>query len=518
MKYYPTYEEYSNELELNEGIFRNLFSKVYNFFISKFGNKGQFIANNYLQAKGKLKMYGVQIFPWASDPDFKERAGIEREIAMYVKTEEGAQNMKKLYAILEADDSDITSKLRDERYSNLKPEEVKAEIIKAWKWRNVPNVLTPFIWGAPGIGKSQVAAQAGKIMKIDVIIFNCALRDPVDFIGMPSVNKIPTNPSKKATYYNLPIIFPRIQVDDKGKEDPDGNAAYPGLLFFDELNLADDRILKAAQSLILDKGNDSYKLPSNWTMLAAGNRDNDATLPLTSMGTALSTRFRHINMYTTPDDFVRYATGPHAKIKIDDEEVPAVDNNILSFIKFHADNLHNLDRTKADEPWANPRTWTAASTQWKLEQSEARKSGRNLTDDEVEQIFVQNIGRGMAKEFVEFLKLLSHIRPEDLDKPYTDPDHAPLPTKMQGAASQWRVDQTYALLGAIAFKRYNKPITMDQFNNLITYIIRIGEGEYSTYFISMILKYHPHLKKDPKISDVMHRWDDKFGTQLNSDF
>ena len=59
-----------------------------------------------------------------------------------------------------------------------------------------------FLWGKPGIGKTDIAHQLGTETSRKVIEFHAALREPVDVRGVPSViNGI--------THWNVPDELPR---------------------------------------------------------------------------------------------------------------------------------------------------------------------------------------------------------------------------------------------------------------------------------------------------------------------
>jgi len=70
-------------------------------------------------------------------------------------------------------------------------------ILKSGLGVNVPM----FLWGPPGIGKSQIVAQIAADLKLPLIDIRAVLLDPVDLRGVPSVENGTTrwNPNPSAS-------------------------------------------------------------------------------------------------------------------------------------------------------------------------------------------------------------------------------------------------------------------------------------------------------------------------------
>ena len=89
-----------------------------------------------------------------------------------------------------------------------------------------------FVWGPPGVGKSQIVAQVAASLGIRLIDIRAILLDPVDLRGLPTVEQ-----SKAA--WAIPAFLPE-----------DGC----GILFLDELNAAPPLVQAACYQLVLDRG------------------------------------------------------------------------------------------------------------------------------------------------------------------------------------------------------------------------------------------------------------------------
>ena len=87
-----------------------------------------------------------------------------------------------------------------------------------------------FLWGPPGVGKSQVVAQVAATLGIRLIDIRAILLDPVDLRGLPTVDH-----GKAA--WAIPAFLP-----DDGA----------GILFLDELNAAPPLVQAACYQLVLD--------------------------------------------------------------------------------------------------------------------------------------------------------------------------------------------------------------------------------------------------------------------------
>ena len=113
------------------------------------------------------------------------------------------------------------------------------------------------VWGAPGIGKSDIIKQIGNDSKRKVIDIRLPLWEPTDIKGIPYFN------SKKNTMEWAPPA--ELPSDPKSK----------AILFLDELNSAPPSVQAAAYQLILNRRVGQYYLPKGVSIVAAGNRDAD---------------------------------------------------------------------------------------------------------------------------------------------------------------------------------------------------------------------------------------------------
>ena len=113
------------------------------------------------------------------------------------------------------------------------------------------------MWGAPGIGKSDIVKQIGETQNREVIDIRLPLWEPTDIKGIPYYNSKDNN-MVWASPAELPV-------------DPKSTA----IVFLDELNSAAPAVQAAAYQLILNRRVGQYVLPKGVSIVAAGNRDAD---------------------------------------------------------------------------------------------------------------------------------------------------------------------------------------------------------------------------------------------------
>ena len=114
-----------------------------------------------------------------------------------------------------------------------------------------------FLWGPPGIGKSDLVQQIGDDTGRNVVDVRLALWEPTDIKGIPYFD------SNNGTMTWAPPA--ELPTDPDSKD----------ILFLDELNSAPPAVQAAAYQLILNRKVGTYKLPDGVDIVAAGNRDGD---------------------------------------------------------------------------------------------------------------------------------------------------------------------------------------------------------------------------------------------------
>jgi hypothetical protein len=222
-----------------------------------------------------------------------------------------------------------------------------------------------FVWGPPGIGKSQVVKQTAQTLNLELIDIRAILLDPVDLRGLPKIN------ADGRSQWCAPAFLPK-----QGK----------GVLFLDELNAAPPLVQAACYQLVLDRRLGEYELPAGWSVAAAGNREKDRAVSH-RMPSALANRFVHIDFEVDAGQWTTWA----AKAKIAPQ--------VLAFIKFRPELLHDFDPKTDTKAFPSPRSWEFVS---KLMASPPER-------DVLKSLVAGAVGPGAGAEFCGFLDLWDQL-------------------------------------------------------------------------------------------------------------
>jgi hypothetical protein len=246
-----------------------------------------------------------------------------------------------------------------------------------------------FLWGPPGIGKSDLVAQIAKEKNALLIDLRVALMDPTDIRGIPYYNK---DLGKMA--WAEPVDLPSKEQAEK----------YPLVfLFLDELNSAPPSVQASTYQLILNRRIGEYHLPDNVVIVAAGNRENDRGVVF-KMPTPLANRFTHLDLKHDFESWKKWA--------LDNDVHPLV----ISYLSFAKQDLFTFDPKNGDKAFATPRTWSAVSGFLRLD----------LDNKILKALVAGTVGEGLAVSFIAFVKVHDKLpKPIDiLTKKVTDADVA----------------------------------------------------------------------------------------------
>ena len=242
-----------------------------------------------------------------------------------------------------------------------------------------------FIWGAPGIGKSELVQQivdSGELGNAHMIDLRLALMEPTDLRGYPF-----RNPENNLMEWAPPADLITQEMAD---------AHDTIVLFLDELNSAPPSVQAAAYQLVLNKRIGQYNLPTNVKIVAAGNRETDRGVTY-RMPSPLANRFRHINMEVNFEDWSIWATN---------NKVP---QDVIGYLTYSKADLFDFDPKTSSQAFATPRSWNYVSEILNTEGFD------NATDFQQKAEVAGAIGEGMAIKSCEHRKIASQLpNPEDV--------------------------------------------------------------------------------------------------------
>jgi len=230
-----------------------------------------------------------------------------------------------------------------------------------------------------------------------MIDIRALLLDPVDLRGLPHIN------GDNFAHWCPPAFLPH---------DPDSR----GVLFLDELNAACQMVQASCYSLVLDRKIAEYELPEGWTVIAAGNRETDRAVAH-RMPSALANRFIHIEFEVDNDDWYKWAAQHDIRPEV------------ISFIKYRPELLHQFDPKKDDKSFPTPRSWEFVS----------KMVSMGMEGDIEHAIIAGAVGSGAAAELIGFLRIFRDL--PNIRDIIAKPDKYPVPQA---------VEVKYALCGAMA--------------------------------------------------------------------
>ena len=131
------------------------------------------------------------------------------------------------------------------------------------------------IWGAHGIGKTEIVRDFARSKRVQFQYLAPAQFEELgDLLGMPAI-------VEGQTMLRPPSWAP--------------TASGPGILLLDDLNRADDRILRGLMPLLQGYGMVSWKLPPSWRIVCTANPD-DGSYSVSTLDPAIMTRLMHVHL------------------------------------------------------------------------------------------------------------------------------------------------------------------------------------------------------------------------------
>jgi len=236
-----------------------------------------------------------------------------------------------------------------------------------------------FLWGPPGIGKSEVVAGIAQDLGGLMIDLRLGQMDPTDIRGIPFYNR-----EVGKMDWAPPIDLP----------DEETASQYPiVVLFMDEMNSAAPAVQAAAYQLVLNRRIGRYRLPDNVVMVAAGNRESDKGVTY-RMPTPLANRFVHAEMRVDFPVWQDWAVRNQ------------IHRDVVGYLSFAKQDLYDFDARSSSRAFATPRSWTFVSE---------LLADEDLDDATATDLIAGTVGEGLAVKFMAHRKISGRLpRPEDI--------------------------------------------------------------------------------------------------------
>jgi hypothetical protein len=262
------------------------------------------------------------------------------------------------------------AKATDISVRQLGPKSAKKAIRKAIATRR-----PVFLWGPPGIGKSDIVKQIGDDAKREVVDVRLALWEPTDIKGIPYYNA-----EQGKMVWAPPSELPM---------DADSTA----IIFLDELNSAPPAVQAAAYQLILNRRVGTYELPKGVDVVAAGNREGDRGVTY-RMPAPLANRFVHLEMKVDFDDWQEWAV------------TNTVHPEVVGYVGFAKQDLYDFDPKSASKAFATPRSWSFVSDLLEDDDTDT---------DTLHNLIAGAVGDGLATKFMAHRKVAGRMpKAEDI--------------------------------------------------------------------------------------------------------
>ena len=329
-----------------------------------------------------------------------------------------------------------------------------------------------FLWGPPGIGKSDIIHQIGDYMDAHVIDIRLSLWEPTDIKGIPYYA---ANDNKMV--WAAPSELPDAELAAKHK--------YV-ILFLDEMNSAAPAVQAAAYQLILNRKVGQYVLPDNVLIVAAGNREADKGVTY-RMPAPLANRFVHLEMAVDFDDWFQWAVNND------------IHKDVVGYLTFAKKDLYDFDPKSPSRSFATPRSWSFVS---------------DLLDDEGDEetttdLVSGSVGEGLAVKFMAHRKVASKMpNPTDI-----------LAGKVKELQNK-EISAMYSLTVSLCYELKESSDKNDKkFDDKVNNFLRFAMDNFDTELVVMGIKLaltQYALPIDPDEVECFDEFHDRYGKYIKA--
>ena len=392
-----------------------------------------------------------------------------------------------------------------------------------------PGADTPIpycIWGAPGIGKTQITK--GIITKLqeagfdaNLIVVNARTMRKDDFT-LPG-NKTNRKKVKNAKgdeidlnlqhagelikewlpMYNVGDVTDDVTIemldDIMNGGDGSGNGKG-GFIFVDELSRIAPDVMEVFMGLVQDRQLGKSYLASKWMFVFASNRISDMgdRGERVDWESAYTGRFSHVNFVPTFQEWLIWATGKDSK------GIQRIEPIIVDFLKEHPNMWYNSAMSNDDEDlvtgsmYPQARSWeniskemrerkrgTSAFNDEKDPSHDFQKklynmlgidvSNREMNPHEMAAIVRHHAGNKPAQAFASWVGFDSRFTPERAAEVWTKGDKAYMDFQINSATMDKLIAKILANHPKYKGKQTKVDITPAEMTNLMKYIIACSE-------------------------------------------
>ena len=324
------------------------------------------------------------------------------------------------------------------------------------------------MWGAPGIGKSDIVKQVANNHGREVVDIRLPLWEPTDIKGIPYYNSKENN-----MVWAAPAELPT---------DPKSTA----IVFLDELNSAAPAVQAAAYQLILNRKVGTYKLPDNVLIVAAGNREADKGVTY-RMPAPLANRFVHLELKVDFDDWFSWAVKN------------SIHEDVVGYLTFAKKDLYDFDPKSPSRSFATPRSWSFVSELLEDDDDEA-----TTTD-----LVSGSVGEGLAVKFMAHRKVSAQLpNPSDV-----------LAGKVKTLDTK-EISAMYSLTVSLCYELKEASDKSDKkFDDKVNNFLRFAMDNFDTELVVMGIKLaltQYQLPIDPDEVECFDEFHEKYGKYIKA--
>ena len=329
-----------------------------------------------------------------------------------------------------------------------------------------------FLWGPPGIGKSDIVKQIADSIDAHVVDVRLSLWEPTDIKGIPYFDS-----NSGTMVWGAPSELPNAEMAAKYKNI---------VLFLDEMNSAAPSVQAAAYQLILNRKVGTYVLPDNVMIVAAGNREADKGVTY-RMPAPLANRFIHLELAVNFDDWFSWAV------------INKVHKDVVGYLTFAKKDLYDFDPKSPSRSFATPRSWSFVS--------ELIEDGidENTTTD----LVAGAVGEGLAVKFMAHRKVASSMpNPSDI-----------LDGKVKEMKSK-EISAMYSLTVSLCYELKEASDKNDKkFDDKVNNFLRFAMDNFETELVVMGIKLaltQYSLPIDPDEVECFDEFHERFGKYITA--
>lgn len=277
-------------------------------------------------------------------------------------------------------------------HSTINPSRLKLAIQHAIK-RKRPL----FVWGPPGIGKSQIVAEVAQSQNRPLIDVRLPLMEPTDIRGIPYLAEVKVydkDGNLVRDEQNVPLTEKVFRWSTPSDLPTDENSR--ALVFFDEMSAAPPSVQAATYQIILNRRIGNYQLPEDVVIVAAGNRVKDKGVAY-NMPMPLANRFSHVTLAVDFDDWQQWAL------------INRVHKDVVGYLSFQPNDLNVFNPSSDSYAFATPRSWYFVSELIQEEGNDGELVDTTLPMDVLGDLVKGTVGEGTGIKFMTYRQQAANL-------------------------------------------------------------------------------------------------------------